>query len=864
MIKQKKIVQCIAAGIVFCGLTSQCFVQAAVANDVNGDGSFNVSDVIEFQKYLINKQSNDAKFDIDAADFNQDGKSDILDYILIKSDLIENPPADVETKIHLNGNTISVEGSNAIINDKKNIVTINSSGSFYFDGTLSDGQICVNVPDIEADPGTVKLFFNGVNITGLSEAPVWIVNAENTSINLESGTLNYLYDGPQYTETSAVIYAKDDLTIKGDGALEIHAEVQNGIHCNNDLKINSSELSVETEAEDAIRGKKSVTVKSGYVSVDSKGDGIKSTKGEVNITGGNVVIKSGNDAIQAETDINISDGVVTACGDRGLTGVESINITGGKILATSTEETFSNLKNVENNTMILQYVKEWQKNNPVTLLGSDGMTVFDINTLKKFRYALVSGAELEADKDYDLYTGGIRMNHSNGELFRAGKPLTYDEVNNTQSDDLLYSELFSDDKVHDISIDIPENEWNSLITNAQSEEYHKASITIDGERYDDIGIRTKGNSSLLFVSSAGKDKYSLRIKMDKYNKYQNYKGLTEISLNNMYSDPSCMRDTLCYNALTEIGGHAPVSSYTNLYINNSLYSFYFLIEQPGATLAERYSTSDDANLYAPASYNCTFESGQQTSEFELKFGNDTEFTHINEMVSAVNSITPNNYKQIEQIIDVPSFLKGFAVNALMCNYDSYNGSMAHNFYLLYENGQMHYVGWDYNLALGNFMDQGNSVMSDIKTGLYNIDSGKRPLIVNLLNVPEYYDMYMDYVKQILNLYQNPENTVTDIASVIRPYVKADPRAFFTADQFEKNISKSAEGLVVTGDGNTGGGMWGGFGGGFGGGGFPGGDFGGGGFGGFGGGGLFSFGGDKVSIVDFMIKRAEVIRSAIGN
>ena len=193
----------------------------------------------------------------------------------------------------------------------------------------------------------------------------------------------------------------------------------------------------------------------------------------------------------------------------------------------------------------------------------------------------------------------------------------------------------------------------------------------------------------------------------------------------------------------------------------------------------------------------------------------------------------------------------------MCNYDSYNGMMPHNFYVMYNNGKMYYVGWDYNLSLGNFMDNGASVNSDIKTGMNQADENKRPMLKNLLQVPEYYDMYIGYVKEITKMYQDPERVVNSYASLIRDHVKADPRSFFTADQFESNIARSPQGLQV--GGNNPGGMWGGFG-----------DMWGGGFGMWGGGfgfgfgdSLFSYGGDKVSIVDFMIKRNEVIHNAIG-
>ncbi len=827
----------------------------ALTGDVNFDNRFDIKDFVSFKNYMFGAET--TSFDESSADFDGNKVVDIRDFIMSKSELLNTPQQETETSIHLNGNTISVEGENVALNSSSNIATITASGIYYIDGKLDNGQICVNIPDETVDTGTVKLFFNGVDITGMNEAPVYIVNAENTSINLMEGTVNILRDGEVYTETEAALFAKDDLTLKGEGRLEIYAGTQFGIHCNNDLKINGADLYVETLTEDAVRGKTSVTIKSGNVMIDSEGDGIKSTKGNVKISGGTVSVKAGNDAVQAETDVEISGGTIIACGDRGIKSTGVINISGGNVLATATDEQSSVVGTV-NNAMLFEMTKEWSKNNPVTLVSKSGETVFEMNTLKKYRYVLVSSDSFVLNENYKLYIGGINVNHSSGDIFNIGTPSEYADVNNEQTDDLLYRDLFKRDVIHSIEVEMPEDQWNHLIANAMQESYYPADITIDGEKFSNVGIRTKGNSSLQFVSQAGDDKFSLRIKMDEYDKYQNYHGLTEFCMNNMYSDPSCMRDALCYDAMYELDGYAPMTGYTNLTVNGSLYSFYFLAEQPGKTLAERYATSDDASLYKAQEVTCTFETNQVLTDFELKFGNDESLVHIQEVSQAINRVTASDYKFIEDIIDVESFLKGFAVNAVLCNYDSYNGMMAHNFYLMYDKGKMHYVGWDFNLALGNFMDYGASVNSDIKTGLYNAQPSQRPMITKLLGVSEYYDMYIGYVNDILNMYSDPEQKVNAIADVIRESVKNDPRAFFTIDQFEKNISKSETGLVV----NNNGGSFGNWGGGFGnwGGGF--GNWGGG-FGGFGDSSLFSFGGDQVSVVDFMIKRAEVIRSAIG-
>ena len=492
-------------------------------------------------------------------------------------------------------------------------------------------------------------------------------------------------------------------------------------------------------------------------------------------------------------------------------------------------------------------MKEWRKNNPLTLTDTGKHPAFELNALKKYRYALISAPDLEAGKGYGLWAGGIQTEYSGGNSFTLSEDASYEKVNNTDTAALLYSDFFDQSRVHKVEITMPDAQWQDFLAHSQDEEYYACDIVIDGEQFQNVGIRTKGHSSNQFVYQAKKDKYSFRIMMDKYNKYQNYHGLTEFCMNNMYSDPSCMRDILCYNAMADLDAYAPICSYTDLYLNGQLYSFYFLAEQPGTTLAERLATDDDAVLYKAAdvgnNYDCTFAADMKLNNFEVKFGEDDSLQHIQEIVDAINKVTPQNYQFIEDVIDVPSFLKGFAVNAVLCNYDSYNGMMPHNYYVEYNHGKSYYVGWDYNLCLGNFMDYGASVDSDINTGMYQADENRRPMLTKLLAVPAYKQMYNSYVRQITQLYSDPETTVNGFAELIRSHVKADPRFFFTADQFESNIAKSPNGLQ-TGQQNPGGmwpGIWG-----------PG-----------MGGGLFSYGGEQVSIVDFMIKRIEVIRSTLS-
>ena len=427
---------------IFAGLSSVCMmtaaipvipaaVQAAAADplygDANYDGEVNMADAVIIMQSIANPDSYTLSAEgKDLADVNKRGdgvtNTDALSIQKYKLGLISslpeswaegNPdPVASETYIHLKNTSIEVEGDYAEVNGTT--VTINHSGTFYVDGTLDDGQILVAVPDEAADPETVKIFLNGVNITGKSAPAIYVENAENTSVNLVEGTENTISDGDTaYAGDflgAAVIEAKDDITFKGAGTLNITANTQYAVQCNNDIKFTSGTVNIETLLEDAVRGKTSVTVKeTAVIDIDSEGDGIKSTKGDVAIEGGTVVIKAGNDAIQAETTIDISGGIITAGGDRGLTGTTGVNITGGKVIATATDnQTDTALLSATQGTMILNCIGDasntedgcWKKAN--TIIVNDSLTFVPV---KKYMYVLISDASITADSVYNLKNG---------------------------------------------------------------------------------------------------------------------------------------------------------------------------------------------------------------------------------------------------------------------------------------------------------------------------------------------------------------------------------------------------------------------------------------------------------------------------
>jgi len=250
-----------------------------------------------------------------------------------ESDDLDTGNSDLTTTvITLAGETASVEGSGATVDGSN--VTITSAGTYEITGTMNDGQIIVNTEDQE----TVKLTLNGVQLFCSTSAPIYVANAEKVVITLAAGTQNYVTDGETYVfadptsdEPNAAIFSHDDLTIKGDGALIVNANYNNGIQSKDDLKITGGTITVNA-ADDGLKGKDSIAIKAGVITINAGGDGLQSTneteaeKGYIAIEGGALNITAGLDGIQAQTSLLISGGDIAI-----TTGGGSVNtsVSGG-------------------------------------------------------------------------------------------------------------------------------------------------------------------------------------------------------------------------------------------------------------------------------------------------------------------------------------------------------------------------------------------------------------------------------------------------------------------------------------------------------------------------------------------------------
>ena len=259
----------------------------------------------------------------------------------------ETPAADVTVTLadgasRSDGGGVSIEGD---------AVTITAEGTYRLTGTLTDGRVCVDAPDAK-----VTLLFDGASVTSEGGAAVYVADADRVTLFLAEGSENVLASEGEFSDpeekVDAAVFAKDDLTIRGSGALAVTSESGHGVVSKNDLKIKNGTITV-TAAKKGLVGDDSVEIEGGAVTVTAGTDAVHAeneedpSKGTVTVSGGTLTLDAGNDGIDASGGVLIEGGAVritsgSAMGrtesGKGVKSKQAVTITDGALAISAKDD----------------------------------------------------------------------------------------------------------------------------------------------------------------------------------------------------------------------------------------------------------------------------------------------------------------------------------------------------------------------------------------------------------------------------------------------------------------------------------------------------------------------------------------------
>ncbi len=282
-------------------------------------------------------------------------------------------------------------------------------------------------------------------------------------------------------------------------------------------------------------------------------------------------------------------------------------------------------------------------------------------------------------------------------------------------------DLFDSSIVHEITVSFSQEDYDAMIQtykDSGEKDWIEAAVTIDGETYENVGMRLKGNSSIMGLrngerargpgansSAAEPEGLPWLIRLDKNVEGQNHEGIVDLVVRSNTSE-TALNEAVSLELLEMAGLASQDAIAAEFSVNGSEAVLRLVTELPddlwmgehfdeGGALYKAESTGDYSYRGAdPDSYD---------EVFDQEAGKDNaDLTPLIEFLDFVNNADDATFnEELPGRLDVDSFATYLAMEELLGNFDDIDGP-GNNSYLYYDpdTGMFTIVPWDHNLAFG--------------------------------------------------------------------------------------------------------------------------------------------------------------------
>lgn len=318
-------------------------------------------------------------------------------------------------------------------------ITITAAGDYILSGSLSDGQILIDAPE----DAKVRLILNGVSIIRNGHAAIYAVSADKLVLSTLEGSENLLQSAGEFIQTDdnkvdAAVFAKCDLTLSGDGVLNISCLTAHAVVSKDDLKLKSGTVNLEAACK-GLCGKDCVVIEGGVLNADVGTDGIcasnaeDSGKGTIRIEDGSVNLLCQKDGLDATGDILLAGGetVISAGSGQEGKGIKSdacITVSGGRHTVSSVDDAIhaSVSVDVSGGELLLSTGDDGIHADAALTVSGGSLTVSQSYEGLEAQVITVSGGTIRVNARDDGFNAAGGNDGSNDRGFFGGDPFDTD------------------------------------------------------------------------------------------------------------------------------------------------------------------------------------------------------------------------------------------------------------------------------------------------------------------------------------------------------------------------------------------------------------------------------------------------------
>lgn len=349
------------------------------------------------------------------------------------------------------------------------------------------------------------------------------------------------------------------------------------------------------------------------------------------------------------------------------------------------------------------------------------------------------------------------------------------------------ADLFDATVLHEVRLFINSRDLQRLRENYEANTYYTADLLWRNTRIRNVAVRSRG------FGSRNPTKLGLRVDFNRYTRDQRFLGVSSLILDNLWQDPSFIREKLAMSLFERLNQPASRESFARLFLNNEYQGLYAIVEAVDDTYLSR-TLGENTGYSFEYRWISTYrweDLGDDLSAYRARFepqnheleADSTLFSPIRSLIAEVNGPDDAVWRErVEEYLDLTQFLTYVAVETFISELDGVLGYDGTNNFYLYR-----FVGTSRHRLLP--WDKDNA-FNDIESSIFNrVDEYQ--MVQRALAFPDLRSHYLDVVEQAATRAANDGWLLAEVerlAAMIADAVRADPRKQFSNDAFDDAIA----------------------------------------------------------------------------
>lgn len=345
-------------------------------------------------------------------------------------------------------------------------------------------------------------------------------------------------------------------------------------------------------------------------------------------------------------------------------------------------------------------------------------------------------------------------------------------------------DLFASGALHDLRIFMNSRDLQRLRDTYDENTYYQVDLEWRGMRVRSVAVRSRGDGS------RNPTKPGLRVDFDRFAAGQRFLGLESVILDNLWQDPSLVRESVAMALFTRLGQPAPRESYARLFINDAYIGVYAVVEAIDAAFLAR-AFGDNGGYVFEYQWLDEFHGqylGQSLDRYRQRFSPETHeldadsslYAPLHDLFREINRPnSPTWLESVERYLDVRQFLLHVAIERFTSEIDGVLGNWAmNNFYVYRPAGSTRHqlIPWDRDNA---FQAVDSSVM---------LGASDNVLMRRLLEHPDLRAYYLGALEAVAGAAGSLESDIVSRAGLIRAAAHADTSKPRTNEEFEEAVA----------------------------------------------------------------------------